>query len=81
MSPEITRWAVQGKVKHKARAFVESDMEDVSLVYAATEDDEYNGQIADMAAARQIPANAADFKSACRFITPALVDRAPGRKF
>jgi uroporphyrin-III C-methyltransferase/precorrin-2 dehydrogenase/sirohydrochlorin ferrochelatase len=77
MSPEISRWAEQGKVKHEARAFIESDLNDVSLVYAATEDDAYNGQVADMAAARQIPANAADFKSACRFITPALVDRAP----
>jgi len=47
------------------------------LVYAATEDDALNGKIADLAAKRQIPANAADYKDACRFITPALVDRAP----
>jgi len=77
MSPEITRWAEQGKLKPESRAFIESDLDNASLVYAATEDDEYNGRIADLAAARQIPANAADFKSACRFITPALVDRTP----
>ena len=77
ISPEIGRWAEQGKLQHIARGFKSSDMDGVSLVYAATEDDVYNGEIADMAAARQIPANAADYKDACRFITPALVDRAP----
>jgi uroporphyrin-III C-methyltransferase/precorrin-2 dehydrogenase/sirohydrochlorin ferrochelatase len=77
ISPEISRWSEQGIITHVARAFTPSDFDGVSLVYAATEDDTYNGEIADMAAARQIPANAADYKTACRFITPALVDRAP----
>ena len=77
ISPEITRWAKQGKVHHIARDFEPADMVGVSLVYAATEDDKHNGEIANMAAGRQIPANAADYKDACRFITPALVDRAP----
>ena len=77
ISPEISRWAGQDKLQHVNRDFKESDFEGVSLVYAATEDDAYNGEIADLAAARQIPANAADYKDACRFITPALVDRAP----
>ena len=77
ISPEITRWAEQGKLEHVARDFTSKDFDGVSLVYAATEDDTLNGEIADMAAAQQIPANAADYKDACRFITPALVDRAP----
>ena len=77
VSPEIERWANLGKLQHVARGFEVSDLDDVSLIYAATEDDTYNGKIADMASDRQIPANAADYKEACRFITPALVDRAP----
>ncbi len=77
VSPEIARWAEQGKLKHFARDFEAADLDGVSLVYAATENDAYNGEIADIAASRQIPANAADYKEACRFITPALVDRAP----
>ena len=77
ISPEIERWVGQGKLQHLARDFETADLDGVSLVYAATEDDTYNGKIADMAAERQIPANAADYKDACRFITPALVDRAP----
>ena len=77
VSSEIERWASQGKIQHVARDFEVTDLDGVSLVYAATEDDAHNGEIADMAAARQILANAADYKEACRFITPALVDRAP----
>ena len=77
ISAEITRWADQGKLQHVDRGFKAVDLDGVSLVYAATEDDARNGEIADLAAARQIPANAADYKDACRFITPALVDRAP----
>ena len=77
VSPEIERWVSQGKLQHFARDFETTDLDSVSLIYAATEDDTYNGKIADMAAERQIPANAADYKEACRFITPALVDRAP----
>lgn len=77
ISPEIKRWAEQGKLKHAARGYAPSDLNGVSLVYAATEDDAFNGEVADQATTHQIPANAADFKDACRFITPALVDRAP----
>ena len=77
IGPELERWASDGKIEHARRDFTQSDLDGVSLVYAATENDARNGEIADMAAARQIPANAADFKDACRFITPALVDRAP----
>jgi len=77
ISDEITRWSEDGRLRHELRAFQPSDLVGVSLVYAATEDDALNGEIADLAAARQIPANAADYKEACRFITPALVDRSP----
>jgi len=77
ISAEIARWAAHGKLRVLQRSFKANDLNGISLVYAATEDDARNGEIADIAAARQIPANAADYKDACRFITPALVDRAP----
>ena len=77
ISTEIARWSVQGKLRIIQREFLADDLNGVTLVYAATEDDARNGEIANLAAARQIPANAADYKEACRFITPALVDRAP----
>ena len=77
VSPEIARWIEAGKVSHLPRAFHTQDLEGVALVYAATEDDEINAEIAGLARSMHIPVNAADQKEACSFITPALVDRAP----
>jgi len=77
VGPEVARWAEAGKLQWVKRDYKPSDLDGVSLVYAATEDDPLNSEIAEAAAARQIPVNAADQKDACRFITPALVDRAP----
>ncbi|WP_427450826.1 siroheme synthase CysG [Litorimonas sp. WD9-15] len=77
VGPEVARWAEAGKLECVKRDYEASDLDGVSLVYAATEDDLLNSEIAEAATARQIPVNAADQKDACRFITPALVDRAP----
>ncbi len=74
---EISRWAEQGIVTHHARDFAETDLDGALLVYAATEDEVENGRIADLARAKGLLANAADYKDACSFITPALVDRSP----
>jgi len=77
IGPELQRWANEGKIDWVEREYDSADLDGVSLVYAATEDDALNARIAEEASARQIPVNAADQKDACRFITPALVDRAP----
>ena len=77
IGPELQRWASEGKIDWVERDYIAADLDGVSLVYAATEDDALNARIAEDASARQIPVNAADQKDACRFITPALVDRAP----
>ena len=77
VSPEISRWIEAGKITHHARIFVPADLDGKRLVYAATEDDVYNGEIAALCRARFLPVNAADYKDACDFITPALVDRSP----
>lgn len=77
LSPEITRWAEKGVLTHVARDFEPSDLDNVRLVYAATEDDDLNLEIGNLARARGLLVNAADQKDACDFITPALVDRSP----
>ena len=77
VSPEISRWIDQSKIRYLPRGFHANDLERVALVYAATEDDAVNQHIAELARAASIPVNAADQKDACSFITPALVDRAP----
>lgn len=77
VSPEISRWAEQGLLSHTARDFQPSDLDGVRLVYAATEDDDLNLEIGNLARAQGLLVNAADQKDACDFITPALVDRSP----
>jgi len=77
VSPEISRWIEAGKITHFNRAFSPCDLDGKRLVYAATEDDSFNGEIAALCRAKFLPVNAADYKDACDFITPALVDRAP----
>ena len=77
ISPEIMRWAEQGVLTHLSREFQPDDLEGIRLIYAATEDDEVNLKIGDLARAKGLLVNAADQKEACDFITPALVDRSP----
>jgi len=77
ISAEIARWSAQGKLSVLQRSFKADDLNGMSLVYAATENDARNGEIADLAAARQIPANAADYKEACRFITSKSIKGRP----
>ena len=77
IGPELERWSNDGKIDWQDRSYNPTDLEGVSLVYAATEDDELNAQIAKDASKKHLPVNAADQKEACRFITPALVDRSP----
>ena len=77
IGPELERWSNDGKIDWQDRNYNPTDLEGVSLVYAATENDELNAQIAKDASKKHLPVNAADQKEACRFITPALVDRSP----
>jgi uroporphyrin-III C-methyltransferase/precorrin-2 dehydrogenase/sirohydrochlorin ferrochelatase len=77
ISAEISRWAEDGRLIWIQKAFDISDLDGARLVYAATEDDALNAEIAAAAQERGVLANAADQKSACAFITPALVDRSP----
>lgn len=77
VSNEVSHWIKQGKASHVSRSYDVNDLEGVALVYAATDDDSVNHEIAQLARSRGLPVNAADQKGACSFITPALVDRAP----
>ena len=76
-SDEIVRWEEQGKLQLIRRDVLETDIPGATLLYAALEDEAANSEIASWARSRGIPANAADQKDCCSFITPALVDRSP----
>jgi uroporphyrin-III C-methyltransferase/precorrin-2 dehydrogenase/sirohydrochlorin ferrochelatase len=59
------------------RAFVESDLEGVALVFAATDDAELDGRVSAAARARGVPVNVVDGPKDSNFIMPAIVDRDP----
>lgn len=77
INPEIKLWVDSGLISWEDRDFELSDLIGVRLVYVATEDDEFNAKIAELARSKGLLVNAADQKDACDFITPALVDRSP----
>ena len=49
----------------------------VALAYAATENDERDRQVHDLARAASVPVNVADSPDLCDFITPSILDRSP----
>ena len=77
VQPDILRWAEQGRISFVSEGFDVAQMIGARLIYAATEDDALNAEIAELARKAGVPVNAADQKNACDFITPALVDRSP----
>ena len=59
------------------RGFENSDLEDIELVIAATNDRDLNSRISNLARERHIPVNVVDNPDLCSFIMPSIVDRNP----
>ena len=59
------------------REFSDSDLDGVSLVVAATDNDAVNRHVSELAKTRKIPVNVVDNTELCSFIVPAIVDRSP----
>jgi len=59
------------------RAFAAEDLDNVLLVFSATDNDELSQEIFQLACDRAIPINTVDNHNLCTFITPALIDREP----
>lgn len=74
---EVLRWAEQGRVTLIRRSVTDDEIKKARLLYAATEDDVVNAELAKRGDTLGVLVNAADQKDACDFITPALVDRSP----
>ena len=58
-------------------AFEDSDLDNVQLVIAATNDSALNARVSKLAHERQLPVNVVDNPALCSFILPAIVDRSP----
>lgn len=59
------------------REFADTDINDATLVIAATDNDSVNRHVSVLAKSRQIPVNVVDQTALCSFIVPAIVDRSP----
>jgi precorrin-2 dehydrogenase len=72
-SPQVKRWAEEGKVTLALRPFADSDLEGKFLVIAATEDNATNVRVYEGAEKRHILCNVVDVPHLCNFILPSIV--------
>jgi uroporphyrin-III C-methyltransferase / precorrin-2 dehydrogenase / sirohydrochlorin ferrochelatase len=77
LTPQLQRWAAEGRIAHRRDAFQESWLDRVWLVVAATSDVELNRVIATFAGLRRIFVNVVDDAALSSFHVPAVVDRVP----
>jgi len=65
------------EIQYIAERFSEEILHDKILVIAATNDEEVNRQVSELAKAQNIPVNVVDNPGLCSFIMPSIVDRDP----
>jgi uroporphyrin-III C-methyltransferase/precorrin-2 dehydrogenase/sirohydrochlorin ferrochelatase len=75
--PALVALVAENGLRHVAAPFSGAQLDDATLVFAATGDAAFDRAIVAEARARRIPANAVDQPSHCDFLTPAIVNRAP----
>lgn len=76
-SGEMTRHIETGKVEFYTREYQSADLDGMYLVFACTDSQALNEQIAAECEQRQIPANLANATDKCGFIMPSIIDRSP----
>jgi uroporphyrin-III C-methyltransferase/precorrin-2 dehydrogenase/sirohydrochlorin ferrochelatase len=74
---EIAQFIAEGHVSWAGRSFDESDLEGMSLVVVAAEDEPIEARVSAAAQQRCIPVNVVDRPALSSFIMPAIVDRSP----
>lgn len=74
---EIAQWIGEGRISWAGRAFDEADLDGVSLVVVASEDEALQARVSVAAQRRCLPVNVVDRPGLSSFIMPAIVDRAP----
>jgi uroporphyrin-III C-methyltransferase/precorrin-2 dehydrogenase/sirohydrochlorin ferrochelatase len=77
LGPELRSEAATGRSAHRAHAFASADLDGMALVIAATDDAAVNEAVFEAAEARSLPVNVVDRPALCRFLMPAVIDRAP----
>lgn len=74
---ELQELAESKEINYISEKFSEEILNDKMLVIAATNDQEVNRKISELAKAKNIPVNVVDNPDLCSFIMPSIVDRDP----
>jgi uroporphyrin-III C-methyltransferase/precorrin-2 dehydrogenase/sirohydrochlorin ferrochelatase len=78
VAPQIAgAFAGRGSVEIRAMPFGATDLDNVALAIAATNDRNVNRQVSELARSRNVPVNVVDDPELCSFIMPAILDRSP----
>jgi len=77
MSTSLKRLSEAGDITLKESVFSDADLEGISLIVAASNDQEVNKRVHDLASQKNIPVNVVDQPDLCTFIFPSIVDRSP----
>ncbi len=77
LSSSLQQQLERGAISYREGDFAASDLEGVSLVIAATNDEAVNRQVSELARSRQLPVNVVDNPELCSFIVPSIIDRSP----
>lgn len=72
---QIQKWAWEGAIGWKAREFQPADLDQVSIVIAATSDSKVNAEVFKQARLRNVLCNSVDDPQNCDFYYPAVVNR------
>ena len=67
----------RGEIDYREGEFAEGDLDGMTLVIAATDNEAVNQQVSELCHARQLPVNVVDNPQLCSFIVPSIIDRSP----
>jgi uroporphyrin-III C-methyltransferase/precorrin-2 dehydrogenase/sirohydrochlorin ferrochelatase len=74
---EIAQLIAEARISWAGCAFEESELDGISLVIVASDDEALQARVSAVAQARGLPVNVVDRPALSSFIMPAIVDRAP----
>jgi uroporphyrin-III C-methyltransferase/precorrin-2 dehydrogenase/sirohydrochlorin ferrochelatase len=77
VTPDLEQQVLSSRGRVMRRGFVPEDLDNMTLVVAATSDKAVNKQVSDAAHRRNIPVNVVDNPPLCSFIMPSIIDRSP----
>ncbi len=77
LSDELARLLSDKRIDYSEREFTDADIDGKVLVIAATDRQDVNRHVSELAKRRNIPVNVVDQPELCSFIVPSIIDRSP----